>query len=306
MAFTPTSKLEVRGVGLIDNLSTSMNRGQLIGRVGVKRTNIRFDATTGKIDRSYVSSSTVYPFNAIVTEVGRSTLDLTQPMEVEGIGLLSNISDSWSRTGYKLADTPKGSIRFNSATGLADKGYGAPASNMAGDVFVTNVAATGTRVTDIGAYAPRDLATACGARVISMKANTGSNSSKGSYNVTFDRNPKNLGSRSWNYEADGSWQGDANYSPPIGYAPQSFGELAAAAFAPTPPQPAAAPFYMVYGEGQSAPTYKHLTEAQALTEAKRLSDRTPGTKFFVMRPVRVAVKAKPLPVPANPVVVSAV
>jgi len=42
-------------------------------------------------------------------------------------------------------------------------------------------------------------------------------------------------------------------------------------------------FWMVYGEGQRAPTYKHDTADSARTEAARLSAQNPGISFYVLK-----------------------
>lgn len=46
-------------------------------------------------------------------------------------------------------------------------------------------------------------------------------------------------------------------------------------------------FWMVYGEGRSAPTIKHGTEGIAIAEAERLARMSPGTAFFVLRAVEM-------------------
>lgn len=43
-----------------------------------------------------------------------------------------------------------------------------------------------------------------------------------------------------------------------------------------------APFWMVYGIGQGAPTVRHATETKALSEAQRLAKSNPDVKFCVM------------------------
>jgi hypothetical protein len=45
---------------------------------------------------------------------------------------------------------------------------------------------------------------------------------------------------------------------------------------------------MVYGEGKSAPTRKHETREEAVTEAKRLARKHNG-KFFVLQAVAFVV-----------------
>jgi hypothetical protein len=47
-------------------------------------------------------------------------------------------------------------------------------------------------------------------------------------------------------------------------------------------------FFMVYGEGQQAPTMKHENLAAAQREAERLSRNHAGIRFFVMMPVSVS------------------
>lgn len=50
------------------------------------------------------------------------------------------------------------------------------------------------------------------------------------------------------------------------------------------------PFWMVYGDGQRAPTYKHDSEASAEVEARRLARLLPGTSFYVLETVARAIK----------------
>ena len=52
-------------------------------------------------------------------------------------------------------------------------------------------------------------------------------------------------------------------------------------------------FWMVYGEGQGAPTYKHDSEEAASEEAQRLALRNPGCAFYVLKGVGRAMAAKP-------------
>jgi hypothetical protein len=47
-------------------------------------------------------------------------------------------------------------------------------------------------------------------------------------------------------------------------------------------------FFMIYGNGQSAPTVKHHNIEAATREAERLSRSNPGIEFFVMMPVSVS------------------
>lgn len=42
-------------------------------------------------------------------------------------------------------------------------------------------------------------------------------------------------------------------------------------------------FWMVYGEGQRAPTYKHDTADAARLEAARLAEQNPGVSFYVLK-----------------------
>ena len=51
-----------------------------------------------------------------------------------------------------------------------------------------------------------------------------------------------------------------------------------------------APFFMVYGLGQGAPTVIHDSFEQASAEAKRLADRYPGLRFYVLATVGRAEK----------------
>lgn len=49
-------------------------------------------------------------------------------------------------------------------------------------------------------------------------------------------------------------------------------------------------FWMVYGEGQRAPTMKHATRDVAETEAKRLARFNPGIAFYVLEAISRAEK----------------
>jgi len=51
-----------------------------------------------------------------------------------------------------------------------------------------------------------------------------------------------------------------------------------------------ATFWMVYGDGQGAPTAKHASRGIAETEAKRLARRNPGIEFFVLETISRAKK----------------
>lgn len=42
-------------------------------------------------------------------------------------------------------------------------------------------------------------------------------------------------------------------------------------------------FWMVYGHGRSAPTYRHPTKDSAQREAKRLAQLNPGSTFTVLK-----------------------
>lgn len=48
------------------------------------------------------------------------------------------------------------------------------------------------------------------------------------------------------------------------------------------------PFWMVYGEGQRAPTYKHSSPYSAKAEAKRLAADHPSIEFYVLASIGVA------------------
>lgn len=52
-------------------------------------------------------------------------------------------------------------------------------------------------------------------------------------------------------------------------------------------------FWMVYGEGQRAPTYKHDTQASALAEAVRLSAQCPGITFYTLKARKAVLCVKP-------------
>jgi hypothetical protein len=54
-------------------------------------------------------------------------------------------------------------------------------------------------------------------------------------------------------------------------------------------------FWMVFGEGAGAPTYKHNTEVGARTEANRLATLNSGRRFFVLEAVGVAELPKTKP-----------
>lgn len=45
------------------------------------------------------------------------------------------------------------------------------------------------------------------------------------------------------------------------------------------------PFWMVYGLGQDAPTFKHPTAYQATREAERLARQNPGKTFIVLEAI---------------------
>lgn len=47
-----------------------------------------------------------------------------------------------------------------------------------------------------------------------------------------------------------------------------------------------APFFMVYGMGQGAPTRRHDSIADATREAERLARSNPGVDFYVLATVR--------------------
>ena len=53
-------------------------------------------------------------------------------------------------------------------------------------------------------------------------------------------------------------------------------------------------FFMVYGEGQGAPSVRHDTFETAEREAKRLADRVPGVRFFVLSAVGYAKRVEPV------------
>lgn len=52
-------------------------------------------------------------------------------------------------------------------------------------------------------------------------------------------------------------------------------------------------FWMVYGEGQGAPTYKHDNLDDAAVEAQRLALRHPGVAFYVVKGVSRALASAP-------------
>jgi hypothetical protein len=47
-------------------------------------------------------------------------------------------------------------------------------------------------------------------------------------------------------------------------------------------------FWMVYGEGQNLPRFRHDTYSSAETEAERLARMNPGIAFYVLMPVAVS------------------
>lgn len=52
-------------------------------------------------------------------------------------------------------------------------------------------------------------------------------------------------------------------------------------------------FWMVYGEGQRAPTYKHDSRASAEAEALRLARQHPGIAFYALCAVSAAGSPPP-------------
>lgn len=54
-------------------------------------------------------------------------------------------------------------------------------------------------------------------------------------------------------------------------------------------------FWMVYGEGQGAPTYKHDSHASALDEATRLAVKHPGIAFYTLNARKAVLSIKPEP-----------
>lgn len=51
------------------------------------------------------------------------------------------------------------------------------------------------------------------------------------------------------------------------------------------------PFWMVYGEGQRPPAFKHATFESARLEAERLARLLPGVRFYVLSAIARALKA---------------
>jgi hypothetical protein len=49
-------------------------------------------------------------------------------------------------------------------------------------------------------------------------------------------------------------------------------------------------FFMVYGDGQRAPAFKHDSIVAATREAERLSRDNPGISFFVLMPISVSTR----------------
>lgn len=58
-------------------------------------------------------------------------------------------------------------------------------------------------------------------------------------------------------------------------------------------------FWMVYGEGKSAPTVKHATVRLAEEEAKRLAAKHPGVKFHVLGNIGCYSEAPPVRQPVK-------
>jgi hypothetical protein len=53
-------------------------------------------------------------------------------------------------------------------------------------------------------------------------------------------------------------------------------------------------FYMVYGIGRGAPTYRHPTKESAHKEAQRLSEANPGTSYVVLKATKAYHASKPI------------
>lgn len=51
-----------------------------------------------------------------------------------------------------------------------------------------------------------------------------------------------------------------------------------------------APFWMVYGAGQGAPTMRHKSRMSAVSEAKRLARMVPDVAFFVLEATHHVIK----------------
>lgn len=49
-------------------------------------------------------------------------------------------------------------------------------------------------------------------------------------------------------------------------------------------------FWMIYGDGQRAPAYKHSTEESASAEAKRLARLNPEVTFYILEAVEAVFK----------------
>jgi hypothetical protein len=52
-------------------------------------------------------------------------------------------------------------------------------------------------------------------------------------------------------------------------------------------------FWMVYGEGQRSPTYKHASRALAETEAARLAKANPSIAFYVLKATEIIIASAP-------------
>jgi len=50
-------------------------------------------------------------------------------------------------------------------------------------------------------------------------------------------------------------------------------------------------FWMVYGEGQRAPTYKHASQTAARQEAERLAREHKGTRFYVLEQIASVISS---------------
>lgn len=82
-------------------------------------------------------------------------------------------------------------------------------------------------------------------------------------------------------EADGDGMEEiAQPSPPASCTPASY----------TPPPP----FWLVWREGGSAPTFKHPDENLASIEARRLAALHPGQRFFVLTPSLAVTHTSPV------------
>lgn len=52
-------------------------------------------------------------------------------------------------------------------------------------------------------------------------------------------------------------------------------------------------FWVVWNPGSGSPKFRHPTESAARAESERLAETNPGSKFYVLRALGVAVVERP-------------